>query len=102
MVWFSSWQEPGTIVHIKAEDGKEILTFSPKKAYSSVTFCSPELKNGSNYIVYSGGSSTGKATDGLYSGGKYTPGEQITSFTISKAVTYTGLAGSGFSRRGRW
>jgi hypothetical protein len=102
MVWFSSWQEGGTTVHIRAGDGKEILTFSPAKAYSSVALSSPELKNGATYTVYSGGSSTGKVTDGLYSGGKYTPGVQKDSFTISSAVTYAGSGGSGFSRRGRW
>jgi Carbohydrate-binding domain-containing protein Cthe_2159 len=103
MVYFSSWQQAGTIVHVRAETGEEILTFSPSKAYSSVTLCSPKLKNGSTYLVYTGGTSTGKATDGLYSGGRYTPGEQLSSYTISSAITYAGISGgSGFSRRGRW
>lgn len=103
MVWLSSWQQGGTIVHVRDGNGKEVLTFSPAKAYSSVALSSPELKNGATYTVYSGGSSTGKVTDGLYSGGKYTPGDQICTFTISNAITYAGLGGSGFSRRGgRW
>ena len=102
MVWFSSWQEGGTIVHVRAGDGKEILTFSPSKAYSSVALSSPELKNGTTYTIYTGGSSTGKVTDGLYSGGKYAPGVQNDSFTISSAVTYAGSGGSAFTRRGRW
>ena len=83
-----SWQEPGTMLHIKDEDGKEILTISPKKAYSSVAFCSPELQKDSTYTVYLGGCSTGESTDGLYSGGIYTPGEQVASFKISNAITY--------------
>jgi hypothetical protein len=102
MVWFTTGQEAGTLFNISAEDGKEIMTFSPKKAYSTVTLCSPELKKGSNYIVYSGGTSTGKAIDGLYSGGTYTPGDQVSSFAISSSVTYAKAVASGSSRQGRW
>lgn len=88
MVWYTEWQEAGRLFHIQDEEGKDIITFSPKKAYSTVALCTPDLKNGSNYIVYSGGTSTGEATDGLYSGGTCTPEVQVTSFTISSAVTY--------------
>jgi len=84
------------MVHFETEDGEEILTFVPTKAYQSVVLGSPELKNGSTYIVYSGGSSTGTVTDGLYSGGTYTAGTQITSFTISSIVTSAGSSRSGF------
>lgn len=97
MVWFTTWQEAGTIFHIRSEDAKEIITFSPQKAYSSVALCTPDLKDGSNYVVYSGGSSTGKATDGLYSGGTYIPGEQVSSFTISSTVIYARAASGGSS-----
>jgi hypothetical protein len=87
MLWFTSWQEAGTMLHIRAEDGKEILTISPLKAYSSVALCSPKLKEGLNYNVYTGGSSTGTVTDGLYSGGTYTPGALVSSFKISSIFT---------------
>ena len=86
----------GTMVHIGTEDGEEILTFVPTKAYQSVVLSSPELKNGSTYVVYSGGSSTGTVTDGLYSGGTYTAGTQITSFATSSFVTVVGSSGGGF------
>lgn len=93
---FPSPQAAGTMVHIETKDGEEILTFVPTKAYQSVLLSSPELKNGSTYIVYSGGSSTGTFTDGLYSGGTYTAGTQVTSFTISSMVTGAGSYGGGF------
>ncbi|MDE4907700.1 carbohydrate-binding domain-containing protein [Methanogenium marinum] len=57
---------------VDTEDGEEILTVVPTKAYQSVVFCSSELKEGIPYDVYSGGSSTGTATYGLY-----TPVEHI-------------------------
>ena len=75
------------MVHIETNEGEEILTFAPTKAYQSVVLSSPKLKHGSTYNVYSGGSSTGRGTDGLYSGGEYTGGAQTTSFTIEGIVT---------------
>lgn len=93
---FSSPQTAGTLVHIETEDGEEILTFVPTKTYQSVVLSSPELENGSTYIVYSGGSSTGTVADGLYSGGTYTAGAQVTSLTISSMVTGAGSFGGGF------
>jgi len=96
MINLTSSQTANTMVHIETEDGEEILTFVPTKAYQSVVLCSPKLKNGLTYIVYCGGSSTGTVNDGLYSGGTYTAGTQITSFTISSIVTSIGSSGGGF------
>jgi hypothetical protein len=101
LINFSTQQSADTIVHIETEDGEEILTFVPTKTYQSVLLCSPELENGETYIVYLGGSSTGTVTDCLYSGGKYTAGTQITSFTISSIVTWVGSSGSGFPGGGK-
>jgi hypothetical protein len=98
---FPSPQAAGTMIHIETKDGEEILTFVPTKAYQSVVLSSPKLKNGSTYKVYSGGSSTGTVTDGLYSGGTYTVGAQVTSFTISSMVTGAGSPRGGFFGGGR-
>lgn len=93
---FESQQAAGTLVHIETESGEEILTFMPTKAYQSVVLSSPALANGSTYVVYSGGSSSGAAVDGLYSDGTYTAGTQIASFAISSIVTTAGTTGGGF------
>jgi hypothetical protein len=95
MMTFEASQAAGTVVHFETEDGEEVLTFVPTKAYQSVVLSSPELKNGSTYIVYSGGSSSGTVADGLYSGGAYTAGTEITSFTISSIITSAGSSQSG-------
>jgi hypothetical protein len=79
---YSSLQPAGTMIHIQTEDGEGVLTFVPTKAYQAVVLCSPQLKKGVTYIVYSGGSSTGTVTDGLYSGGTYTPGTELGSFAL--------------------
>jgi hypothetical protein len=96
IVNFQSMLSAGTIVHIETEDGEEVLTFVPTKQYQSIVLCSPQLENGSTYLVYTGGSSTGTIADGLYSGGTYTPGSQITSFAISSMVTGAGAFSGGF------
>ena len=101
---FTSPQAAGTMVHIETESGQEVLTFAPAKLYQSVLLSSPGLENGSTYVVYSGGSSSGTAADGLFSGGAFTGGSQVSSFTITSMVTgeSTGMGGfGGGGRRGR-
>lgn len=93
---FDSVQTAGTMIHIASADGEDILTFVPTKEYQSVVVSSPDLVNGATYTIYSGGSSTGTVTDGLYSDGSYTAGIEVTSFTISSIVTSSGAAGGGF------
>ncbi|CEO08626.1 carbohydrate-binding domain-containing protein [Paraclostridium sordellii] len=88
-----SSQQANTIIHIEDEKGNEVITFAPSKQYQSVVVSSPELKKGSTYTVSYGGISTGKAKDGLYTGGKYSGGEKSTSFTVSESVTNLGSAG---------
>ena len=83
----SDVQAAGTMVHIETEAGQEILTFVPSKTYQTIFISSPELTNGTTYNVYLGGSTTSTETDGLYPDGVYTPGTQVSSFTISSIVT---------------
>jgi hypothetical protein len=92
---FSSTQASGTIVHIETETGEEILTFAPTKKFQSIVLSSPALSNGSTYTVYTGGSSSGTLVDGFYSGGSYTGGTQVASFSISGIVTGAGSAMGG-------
>lgn len=87
LVIFSSEKSAGTFVHIEDQNGNELLTYSPVKSYQSVVFSSPDLTIGSTYKIYTGGSSSGTSTDGLYSGGTYTAGSLYSSFTVSSRVT---------------
>ncbi|WP_374687699.1 carbohydrate-binding domain-containing protein [Promineifilum sp.] len=85
-----SGQSAGTLIHIQNSAGEDVLTFAPGKEYQSVAFSSAALVTGETYTVYTGGSSTGTATDGLYQGGSYTPGTEVASFTVSSTVTTVG------------
>ena len=96
LVYFSTTQPSGTLVHIQDQDGSAILTFAPTKEYQSLLLSSPELQDGMTYTVYTGGSSTGSSEDGLFVDGRYTPGTEVFSFTPSSAVTLAGSANAGF------
>jgi hypothetical protein len=96
MYSFPSTQAAGTMVHIEAESGQDVLTFAPTKQYQSVLLSSPELDKGLTYVLYSGGSSSGTAADGQYAGGTYTAGTQVASLTLTSMVTGAGPSAGGF------
>lgn len=85
-----------TLLHIEDESGKELITFSPSKSVSSIVISSENIKTGITYKVYTGGESTGNATDGLYLDGSYSGGTEGDSFTVSNTVTNVGQSSGGF------
>ena len=89
-----------TLLHIEDENGKELITFSPSKSVSSIVISSENIKTGTAYKVYTGGESTGNATDGLYSDGSYSGGTEGDSFTVSNTVTNVGQSSGGFGGPG--
>jgi hypothetical protein len=76
-----------TLFHIQDSDGNNIVTFEPGKQYQSIVFTSPDIVLGSTYSIYTSGTSTGDENNGLYQGGEYTPGNLITTFTVSNSIT---------------
>lgn len=90
---FSQTQATGTLVHLEDSEGNTIATFAPSKDYQSVVITSPEIKNGGTYTLYSGGTSTGTNTDGLYADGEYKDGTEVVSFTTSSSVTWLNESG---------
>ena len=76
----------GTLFHIEDTSGNPLVTFAPEHCYSSVLVSSSDLMTGTNYRVYTGGSSTGTEQDGLYTGGTYSGGTLWTTFVSSGTV----------------
>jgi hypothetical protein len=101
MVNFAASQPAGTLVSVQTEAGEEILTFAPARAYQSVVLSSPELEKGTTYVVYTGGTATGTAADGVYRGGQYTAGTKIATLTVSGVVTTSGATRMSFPAGGR-
>lgn len=98
---FSSAVAAGTLLHLAGSDGDGVVTFAPTKVFQSVVLSSPDLAIGESYTLYSGGGSTGSYDEGLYSSGAYTPGTEVTSFTVSSTLTTLGSYSGGFSGGGR-
>ncbi|WP_025678899.1 carbohydrate-binding domain-containing protein [Paenibacillus massiliensis] len=97
---FTEQQQAGTLVHLEDNSGNSILTFAPAKNYQSIVISSPELKTDGSYVLYSGGTSTGTARDGLYSGGTYSGGTKVVAFTASGNVTWVNESGVTEARSG--
>lgn len=97
---FDSTQSAGTLFSLQTESGETLLSYAPAKSYQSILVSSAALQTGETVIAYLGGSSTGKLSDGLYTGGSYTQGSQYTALTLSSTVTTIGSAG-GFGVPGK-
>lgn len=91
---FTQRQQAGAIVRITDADGKDLLTFSPCKNYSTLIFSSPDIRNAVEYTVSTGGAySGGTASDGLMANGAYTGGSVFGTVTVSSILSYIGTAG---------
>ncbi|MFE6074691.1 carbohydrate-binding domain-containing protein [Paenibacillus sp. NPDC057886] len=90
---FPETQKAGTLVHVEDSEGNNILTFAPAKDYQSVVVSSPDLKKDGSYVIYSGGTSTGKAVDGLYTDGTYSGGTKVVAFQSTSNVTWVNESG---------
>lgn len=91
-LFFNSALSAGTLFNIQDENGNSLATFKPERNYSALVFSSADLTTGKTYKIYTGGTSTGTAGNGLHAGGTYSGGTLKKSFTISTTVTsITGL-----------
>ncbi|HBU83820.1 MAG TPA: carbohydrate-binding domain-containing protein [Paenibacillus sp.] len=90
---FPETLKAGTLVHVEDSEGNNILTFAPAKDYQTVVISSPDLKKDGSYVIYSGGTSTGKAVDGLYTDGTYSGGTKVVAFQSTSNVTWVNESG---------
>ncbi|GBG10370.1 putative dockerin type 1 [Paenibacillus agaridevorans] len=54
LMTFPQSLQGGTNVRLIDGDGNEIAAFAPEKTFQSVLFSSPDIKQGSTYVIYSG------------------------------------------------
>jgi hypothetical protein len=99
MITFPAVQPAGTLVHIAREDGANVLTFAPSRAFQSLVLSSPALEQGATYRVSTGGSAAAAPADGLYAAGPSSAGTEFARFTVAGPVTTVGA--SGAARPGR-
>ncbi|GMK42504.1 hypothetical protein PCCS19_55640 [Paenibacillus sp. CCS19] len=106
LMTYPQTQQAGTLIHLEDEAGNAIVTFAPSKDYQAVYISSPDMKKDTAYSLYSGGTSNGTETNGLYDGGNYSGGTKVVSFTAASTITWVNESGvteasSGFGGRGR-
>lgn len=90
-VTFSSLLNSSTLFHLQDASGGYVVTFKPVRNIYYLVFSSPQLKTGTTYSIYTGGTSSGSFQNGLYIGGTYSGGTLRKSFTISGKVTSISL-----------
>lgn len=95
LIGFDTAVSAGSLIHISNDAGDNIVTFAPSKTAQSLAFSSDQLLTGATYHIYTGGSSTGTPSDGLYQGGTYSDGNLYTSFTIESIVTSVNIQAMG-------
>lgn len=93
-IMFTDTQKAGTLVYITDSDGNILTAMTPQKDYSCIVFSSSQLETGKSYIVYTGGTATGKSVNGYYSQASVKDGTKYTEFTISESVTYADKNGN--------
>lgn len=64
----------------------------PVKDYQTVYISSPDIAD-SDYTLYSNGSASGEAADGLYTGGSHQNETKVVEFTISETVIWLNESG---------
>lgn len=89
-------QNAGSLLRIVDENGADLLNFAPAKTYASVVFSSPDIKSGSTYKAYVGGTySGGESVDGLNANGSYNGGSEAGNVTVSQIISFIGSGGMG-------
>lgn len=76
-----------SIFHIQDESGNNLVTFKPVRNCNSIVFSSSVLKKNTTYSIYTGGTTSGTLSNGLYLNGVYSGGTLKKTFTVSSVLT---------------
>lgn len=87
MITYTSTQAAGTLLSLTDSKGNLVTAFTPAKSYQSAVICTPALKQGDSYTLYSGGTCSGESVSGYYASGSLSGGTRLASITLSGTVT---------------
>ena len=97
---FDNSYDGGTLVTLSDDSGNEIISFSPAKKFDNIVISSSDIKTGTAYTFYTGGTSSANENYGLYENGGYNnDGTESGTFTAESVVSYVGkqsMMGGGF------
>lgn len=82
----------GSTMSVRAADGTAVFSYTVPKTCATVVLSSPDIRSGTEYTVYGGGTVTASGVfEGLYLGGLgHSGGTAGRSFTVSSAITKLG------------
>lgn len=87
---FNSIQPANSPICVKDSSGKVLFITKPQRNYIYLVFSSPELRQGSTYTIYAGGTvSGGTESNGMIIGGTYNGGTQLATITVTTSPTTT-------------
>ena len=98
MVNFGTTIKAGTIIALTDEKDNTIICYSSEKDIQNIVISSADVKLGSSYKLYLGGSNTGIAVNGIFEEGTYTKGELKTTIKVASLVTKISEDGSEYTR----
>ena len=85
----SSSVSAGSLLCVTNSSGAVLFAYKSTVSYKHILVSCPDFSTGSSYNIYTGGSITGSANEGLYEGGTYTGGTLKKTVTLSSKVTST-------------
>lgn len=89
----------GTLCSLVNAAGEALVTYAPTRAFQSIVISTPDIAQGQTYTMIAGGSSTGAAVDGFYTGSSHTGGSVVATIETTGVVIGVG-AGGMFSAPG--
>lgn len=103
---FDSTFDGGTLVTLLDSSGNEIMSYKPAKSFDNIVISTPDIKTGTAYTFYTGGTTSTSEIHGLYENGGYNnDGTESGNFTAESVVSYVGrqsMMGGGFGGGGMY
>ncbi|MGG5340822.1 carbohydrate-binding domain-containing protein [Enterococcus sp. AZ192] len=96
-IYFDETKAAGTLINVKDETGKTIVSVAPAKDFSHIAISSPNLKVGETVTLSIDGEDSGTMTNGVYQDGNYSNGTQLTSISIDDVLTSVDQSGNEVS-----
>jgi hypothetical protein len=87
LVKMSSTLSASSLFNLQNSDNVNLVTWQPVRSTYYVVVSTADLKTGSSYSIYTGGSTTGTLKNGIYDGGVYSGGVLKKSFSVTARVT---------------
>ncbi|GGC81651.1 carbohydrate-binding domain-containing protein [Enterococcus wangshanyuanii] len=96
-IYFDETQAAGTLVNVKDETGKTIISVAPEKDFSHLAISSPDLKVNETVTLSIDGEDSGTKKNGVYVDGSYSNGTQLATISIDDLLNSVDQSGNEVS-----